>query len=153
MSIQGLRKGSDAELNVTPLIDVLLVLLIIFMVMQPSPQRAKTGRAGDPANRELGERAEIPQPTPKTAAPPDGNIVVQLKDSGPGSPPALKVNAEEVSWSDLELRLRKIYEARADKTAFVTGDPEVEFEYVAQAVDISHRAGADRVGLMRALRQ
>jgi biopolymer transport protein TolR len=44
--------------------------------------------------------------------------------------------------------LGKIYEARADKTAFLRGDPEIDFEYVAEAVDVSHRAGANRVGLM-----
>jgi biopolymer transport protein TolR len=141
MSMQGLRrKCSDAELNVTPLIDVLLVLLIIFMVMQP--------------NRQLGERADIPQPTPQTAVTPDHSVVVvQLKDQGAGNRPALKVNEEAVSWSDLEWRLRKIYGERADKTAFVTGDPEIEFQNFAEALDITHRAGADRVGLMRGSRQ
>lgn len=135
MSIQGLRKGSDAELNVTPLIDVLLVLLIIFMVLLPHHQ--------------LGERAEIPQPSPKTITPePEDNIVLQLHDAGAGEAPTLKINAENVSWSELEARLGKIYEARADKTAFLRGDPEIDFEYVAEAVDVSHRAGANRVGLM-----
>jgi biopolymer transport protein TolR len=132
----GLRKGRDAEMNVTPLIDVLLVLLIIFMVMQP--------------NRQLGERAEIPQPTLQAAIPPDGAIVVQLQDQGVGSRPALRVNSEDISWSDLERRLRKIYGSRADRTAFVTGDPEIEFQSFAEALDITHRAGADRVGLMKA---
>lgn len=135
MSIQNLRKGPDTEMNVTPLIDVLLVLLIIFMVMQP--------------NRQLGERAEIPQPIPQAAIPPDGAIVVQLQDQGIAGRPALKVNSEEVSWNDLERRLRNIFEARADKTAFVTGDPEIEFQNFAEALDITHRAGADRVGLMK----
>jgi len=139
MSLQRLQKGSDTEMNVTPLIDVLLVLLIIFMVMQP--------------NRRLGEKAEIPQTTPQATMPPESAIVVQLQEQGGGSRPALKVNSEEVSWNDLERRLRNIFEARADKTAFLTGDPGIEFQSFAEALDITHRAGADRVGLMKTTRQ
>ena len=123
------------EINVTPLIDVLLVLLIIFMVVRPEVNQ--------------GEQTQIPQPAPKNPAQnPSAPIVIQLKDVGESKRPDLQINTQAVRWDDLEATLRAIYEKREDHTAFVKGDPDVEFEYVAQAVDITHHAGADRVGLL-----
>lgn len=131
----GARKGPAADINVTPLIDVLLVLLIIFMVILPK--------------HELGEAALIPQPNTDTTEPkPEEQIVIQLKDSGPGKRPDLEINQQPLKWEELEGRLATIYRARQDRTAFVKGDPDVEFAFVAEALDISHRAGADRVGLL-----
>jgi biopolymer transport protein ExbD len=131
----GARNGRSAEINVTPLIDVLLVLLIIFMVILPK--------------HELGEAALIPQPnTDSTPVKPEEQIVIQLKDSGSGKRPDLEINQQQVKWDDLEGRLATIYRARQDHTAFVKGDPDVEFSFVAEALDITHRAGADRVGLL-----
>jgi biopolymer transport protein TolR len=131
----GARGTRSCEINVTPLIDVLLVLLIIFLVVLPEHHR--------------GELAQIPQPTPESLAqPPESPIVIQLKDAGDGKPPELKINQEEITWDGLEARLKAIYKLREDRVAFVKGDPEVEFAYVAEAVDITHRAGADRIGLM-----
>ena len=131
----GARKGPAAEINVTPLIDVLLVLLIIFMVILPK--------------HELGELAQIPQPNtePAPANRPDP-IVIQLKDSGAGRRPEVAINQTQVKWDELGPQLQAIYRARADRVAFVKGDPEIEFSFVAEALDISHRAGADRVGLL-----
>ena len=131
----GARRTLSCEINVTPLIDVLLVLLIIFMVILPE--------------RHWGERALIPQPAPETLAKdPEVPIVIQLNDAGASKPPSLKINQEEVSWDGLEAKLQVAYMARQDRVAFVKGDPEVEFEYVAKAIDITHHAGADRIGLM-----
>ncbi|HZU29521.1 MAG TPA: biopolymer transporter ExbD [Candidatus Angelobacter sp.] len=130
----GARSGNTCEINVTPLIDVLLVLLIIFMVVMPQHYR--------------GEQADIPQPNTKQVKNPEAPIVIQLKDAGEGRQPDLKVNQEQVSWDELEARLKSVYEARADRVAFLKGDPGIEFEYVAQALDISHRAGIERVGLL-----
>jgi biopolymer transport protein TolR len=132
----GARKGQEAEINVTPLIDVLLVLLIIFMVILPQ--------------HELGEPALIPQPNPKDEPVPDSHepIVIQLKDPGESKRPELKINQQPVRWEELEARLQAIYRVRVDHTAFVQGDPDVEFAFVAEAVDITHRAGAERVGLL-----
>jgi biopolymer transport protein TolR len=131
----GARMGPSAEINVTPLIDVLLVLLIIFMVILPK--------------HELGESALIPQPnTESTREKPPEPIVIQLKDQGAGKRPGVAINQKQVQWDELEPQLQAIYRARADRVAFVKGDPEIEFAFVAEALDISHRAGADRVGLL-----
>jgi biopolymer transport protein ExbD len=75
-------------------------------------------------------------------------IVIQLKDAGEGKRPDLEINQQQVKWEELEDRLATIYRAHQDRTAFVKGDPEIEFSFVAEALDISHRAGADRVGLL-----
>ncbi len=130
----GARRSLASEMNVTPLIDVLLVLLIIFMVVLPEHRR--------------GEQTDIPQPSTETAVRPNDPIVIQLRDAGDGKRPDLKINQQEVAWEALELKLQAIYQTRAEKVAFLKGDPEIDFEYVAEAVDITHRAGAERVGLM-----
>ena len=131
----GARSTRSCEINVTPLIDVLLVLLIIFMVILPE--------------HKMGEKTLVPQPNPEIAAkPPELPIVIQLNDAGGNKPPVLKINQEQIPWDGLEARLKDVYKQREDKVAFVKGDPDVEFEYVAEAVDITHRAGADRIGLM-----
>src|SRR5882724_9983889 len=120
----GARKGLSTDMNVTPLIDVLLVLLIIFMVVLPE--------------RHFGEKTEIPRPsTENSVDQPDETIVVQLHDAGEGKRPDLKINQQAVTWDGLEARLQSIYQARAEKIAFVKGDPEIDFEYVAEAVDIT----------------
>ena len=130
----GARSTQSCEINVTPLIDVLLVLLIIFMVILPE--------------HKWGEKTLVPQPSIESSEKnPETSIVIQLKDVGESHRPLLKINQEEVSWGDLESRLAAVFKLRVDRVAFVKGDPNVDFEYVVQAVDISHRAGADRIGL------
>ena len=132
----GARGTRSCEINVTPLIDVLLVLLIIFMVVRPEVNQ--------------GEQTQIPQPaleslTTNLMAP----IVIQLIDAGESKPPKLKINSQSASWDNLEATLRAILRGRENPAAlFVKGDPDVEFEYVVQAVDITHHAGVDRVGLL-----
>jgi biopolymer transport protein ExbD len=79
---------------------------------------------------------------------PEAPIVIQLKDLGESKRPLLKINQEEISWDALESKLTAAFKVRVDRVAFVKGDPEVDFEYVAQAVDITHHAGADRIGLL-----
>src|SRR5258708_10967347 len=131
----GARSTHSCEINVTPLIDVLLVVLIIFMVVLPE--------------HKWGEKTLVPQPSAESMEKnPPPPIVIQLKDIGESKRPVLKINQEEVSWDALEVRLTAVFKVRVDRVAFVKDDPEVDFEYVARAVDITQHAGADRIGLI-----
>jgi biopolymer transport protein ExbD len=136
MTLGGPRQTA-AEINVTPLIDVLLVLLIIFMVILP--------------HHYDGEKTELPQPDHDRTVPhPEPAVVIQLRENGTDQRPTLAIDHEEVKWENLEARLRDIYLARMDKVAFLKGDPEIDFQYVAEVVDITHHAGVMRVGLLGA---
>jgi len=130
----GGRGIASSEINVTPLIDVLLVLLIIFMVL-PHPSK--------------GETAEIPMPSDLEAvATTEKAIVIQLKDTGASQRPILTINDENVPWENLEAKLQEIYLRRIQKVAFLKGDPEIDFQFVGEVVDITHHAGVTHVGLM-----
>jgi len=132
--LSGSRRVPAAEMNVTPMIDVLLVLLIIMLLL---------------TNYSRGERADIPQPSNETAAPsPPSTVVIQLHTTKEGERPNLSINQKDVNWADLEMRLREIYKLRAEKIAFLKGDDDIDFQFVAEALDITHHAGVDRVGLL-----
>ena len=129
----GKSKGALAEMNVVPLIDILLVLLIIFMVINP--------------NKPKGLDALVPQPAPpnqqQNQPPSDKLVVVQILNNG-----SVKINQEDSNWDTLGARLTDIFKIRAERVAFIKGDDNVHFEQVARAIDIMHSANIDHVGLM-----
>jgi biopolymer transport protein TolR len=131
------RGARGPEINVTPLIDVLLTLIIVFMVVVSM-------------DKEQGETTQIPQPDQKQAAnsSPPSTIVIQVMWTKDNQPPTVKINQEEVKWGVLEQRLAEIYLKRAEKVVFVRGDADVDFQYVADVIDLAHHAGVQRVGLL-----
>jgi biopolymer transport protein TolR len=131
MSVGGSNRGIVSEMNVVPLIDVLLVLLVIFMIIP---------------HHQTGLRAEIPQPAPDSAPPqaePPDIIVIQVLDGG-----SLKINEQPVPWDSLRSRLDEIFSRRANRTAFVSGDSAIEFQVVAKVIDVMDAAGISSVGLL-----
>ncbi len=131
----GASGGSMSDINVTPMIDVLLVLLIIFMVIVPVTPK--------------GLEALVPQP-PKNAQQqpsPDRTIVVQIMYRQ-GAAPSYKINETDVAKSELLARLTEIYANRAERVMFVRGDDQVDFRYVAEVIDIGRAANVDHIGLM-----
>jgi biopolymer transport protein TolR len=128
---------SGPQINITPLIDVLLTLIIVFMVVVSM-------------DKEQGETAQIPQPDQKQTqnVSQPRTVVIQVLWTKDGAPPTVKINQEDVQWNNLEERLARIYLTRAEKVAFVQGDADVDFQYVADVIDSAHHAGVDRVGLL-----
>lgn len=128
---------SGPQINVTPLIDVLLTLIIMFMLVVSM-------------DKEYQEKTLIPQPDQKQTASErqSRTIVIQVIWSTKDQPPTLKINQEDVRWEDLDTRLAQIYLKRAEKVAFVRGDADVDFQYVADVIDRAHHAGVQRVGLL-----
>src|SRR6266478_3271970 len=126
-----------AEINITPMIDILLVLIIVFMVVVSMSEQK-------------GLDAQIPQPALKDARPQpiDRTIVIQIAWLGDKQPPALKINEEDVNWENLHDRLSDIFNRRMERVAFVKGDGDVDFEYVADAIAIARNSGVQRVGLL-----
>jgi biopolymer transport protein TolR len=125
------------QINVTPLIDVLLTLIVMFMLVVSM-------------DKEYQEKALIPQPAQKQTASEaqSRTIVIQVVWTAKGAPPAVKINREDVPWEGLEARLMQIYLTRAEKVAFVWGDADVDFQYIADVIDVAHHAGVQRVGLL-----
>ena len=131
ISLGGVRGESVAEINVVPLIDILLVLLIIFMVISPRVP--------------VGLPVVLPEPAPPDAKvlPVPEVVVVQLFADG-----SLRINRDGVAWQDLQGRLEEVFKGRATRVAFVRGDAALEFGLVARAIGLMRDSGITTVGLM-----
>ena len=125
------NKGVTSEINVTPMIDVLLVLLIIFMVIVPAIPR--------------GEAAAVPQPA-KGGGGGDAVVLEVLKDGA--NAVKFRINQQAVAQGELQARLSAIYANRAQRVLFLKGDDTLSFTQVAEVIDAGHAAGIDQIGLM-----
>ncbi len=130
----GSQGGPKSDINMTPMIDVLLVLIIIFMVITPLTPK--------------GLEALVPQPPPPNSKPnlSDERTVVIVIDKEH----KFAINQDDVAEENLGPRLEEIFKTRAERVVFVKGDPSLDFRWVAEAIDIAHGAGIDKVGLMTA---
>jgi biopolymer transport protein TolR len=131
----GNKGGAMSDINVTPMIDVLLVLLIIFMVIVPVTPK--------------GLDTLVPQPPkdPSHEQPNDRTIVVQILSNGAGAP-SYKINETAFNRQDLESKLAEIFATRQEKVMFVKGDKDLDFNKVAEVIDFGHQAGVDNIGLI-----
>ena len=126
----GGKRGIVSDMNVVPLIDILLVLLVIFMIIRVDS---------------LGLDALIPQQStqPREEKFRDEVVVIQVLADG-----TLRINQEPVSFDKLGSRIEEIFKQRASRVAFIRGDQPVEFGVVAQVIDVMHTSGIASVGLL-----
>lgn len=121
-------RNDVSEINMTPMIDVLLVLIVIFMIAQPMMQKTM--------DIQLPKEEKNP-----TDAPPSTNIVLQIEQGG-----IYKINTLQVSQAQLEQKLNDIYRNRPQKVIFVKAAPDVVYQDVIAAMDAARGAGVKVIG-------
>lgn len=128
--------SQQPELNVTPLIDVLLVLIIIFMILVPQ--------------KPDGLKALVPQPPQHSATPPppDPTTIVVEVHAHAGGLPSYSINQQAIEKEAIVAKLTEIFAPRSERTMFVKGDADLEFGAIAEVVSMGHKARADSIGVL-----